>query len=183
MENNKKTFKINLNLPLKLFLLIFIIIVFILIGLIILSIKKEDVVISKYESKNINFIYDNNFYLANDKEYIELRTNDGENTLIIKKLDYTKSAQEKDQYEIAASLSHQVIRKSDGYIETYNDYINNKHNTKYFYLYENFEKERQIEVISIFDKKYIFIVIFSCSNNEFDLYKESVDIIVDSIEV
>ena len=104
-------------------------------------------------------------------------------TLVIKKLDYTKSAQEKDQYEIAASLSYQVTRKSDGYIETYNDYVKDNHNTKYYYLYENYEKERQIEVISIFEKKYIFMIIFSCNNSKFDLYKESIDIIIDSIEV
>lgn len=183
MNDEKKTFIIRLNLKLKLFLLVFVITICVLIGMIVLSMKQENVVINKYESDYINFMYDNNFYLVDDKEYIELHTKDDENTLVIKKIDYTKSAQEKDQYEIAASLSYQVTRKSDGYIETYNDYVKDNHNTKYYYLYENYEKERQIEVISIFEKKYIFIVIFSCNNSKFDLYKESIDIIIDSIEV
>jgi len=183
MKKEKSSIKIKLNLKLKLFLLLFIITISILIGMIILSIKDNQVVMNKYESKYINFIYDNNFYLVDDKDDIELHTKDDENTIIIKKLDYTKSAQEKDQYEIAASLSYQVIQKSDDYIETYNDYVKDSHNTKYYYLYENYDKERQIEVISIFEKKYIFVVIFSSSSSEFDLYKESIDIIVDSIEV
>lgn len=183
MKKEKKPIRINLNLKLKLFLLVFIITVFVLIGMIIVSFKDEAVVMNHYESKYINFIYDNNFYIASEENQIELHTKDDENTIVIKKLDYTKSAQEKDPYEIASSLSYQVVQDNKDYIETYNDYIKSNHDTKYYYLYENYKTERQIEVISIFKKKYIFVVIYSASNSEFDLYKESIDIIVNSIEV
>ena len=183
MKKTPKTIRINLNLKLKLFLLVFVITTFVLIGMIILSFMDEDVVMNRYESKYINFIYDNNFYIVDEENQIELHTKDDENAIIIKKLDYTKSAQEKDQYEIASSLSYQVVQNNEDYIETYNDYIKSNHDVKYYYLYENYETERQIEVISIFKKKYIFVVIYSATNREFDLYKESIDIIVNSIEV
>ena len=55
MNDEKKTFIIRLNLKLKLFLLVFVITICVLIGMIVLSMKQENVVINKYESDYINF--------------------------------------------------------------------------------------------------------------------------------
>ena len=168
---------IKFNLSLKLFLLIFTICICILIGLIINGMKKEKINFSKYVSDYINFNYDDTFEVSKEKDYIELTSKNKKTSIVIKKLDYTGNIKNKDKSEIVASLSYQVVEDEEKYKETYNG----NEGDKYFYLYENYEKRRQIEVISIFDESYIYVIIYSANNDEFDLYKESVDIIVDSI--
>ena len=81
------------------------------------------------------------------------------------------------KYEISNSLAFQVVKDNPNYIEIYNS---NKNNI-YYHLYENYELKKQIEVINIFKDNSIYIIIYSADNNEFDLYKESIDIIVNSI--
>jgi len=183
MDNKKNKLNIKLTLKLKIFLLLFIIIISILIGFIISSFKEPRTTITKYKSDYIEFLYDNTFNIANEKEYIELRTNDKKATVIIKKIDYTSNAKIKDKYDISSSLAYQVVKDKDNYIETYNDYFVENNITRYYHLYENYNEKRQIEVINNFTKNYIYVVIFSANSNEFDLYSESLSIIINSIKV
>ena len=173
-----KKLNIKFNLSLKIFLIVFIIILCILIGLIINSTKKEEIKLNKYQSDYINFTYDNNFEVTNKKDYVVLTSKDKKTNIVIKKMDYTSNTKTKDKYEIASSLSYQVVENKN-YIETYDGIIDNN----YYFLYEDYENKRQIEVINIFDDNYIFTIIYSASNKEFDLYKESIDLIVNSIDV
>ena len=175
MKKNKLNIKFNLSL--KLFLLIFLICISTLIGIIINSLKEETIKLEKYTSKDISFTYDNNFEIINEKEYIELVSSDEKASIVIKRMEYTITNQEKDKYEISNSLAFQVIKDNPNYIEIYNS---NKNNI-YYHLYENYELKKQIEVINIFKDNSIYIIIYSADNNEFDLYKESIDIIVNSI--
>lgn len=179
----KRSITIKLDIKLKLFILIITIIVFLLIGLILVSLKEDDSLIKEYKSDYISFTYDNNFILVDEKEFISLTDKDKTANIVIKKLEYTNNAKTKNQYEIASSISFQVIETEEGYIETYNgsETINNMN--RYYYLYENYDKERQVEVITIFDQEYIYVVIYSADNEEFDLYTESISLIVDSTKV
>ena len=59
MKKNNSSKNINLSLKHKLFLLVSFIIIFILIELIFLTLKKEEVLIEKYDSKYIEMIKDN----------------------------------------------------------------------------------------------------------------------------
>ena len=179
----KRSIKIKLDIKLKLSILLITIIIFLLMGLILLSLKKEESVVKEYKSNYINFTYDNNFEIVDEEEFISLTDKDKTANIVIKKLEYTNNAKTKNQYEIASSLSFQVIETEEGYIETYNgsETINNKN--RYYYLYENYDKERQVEVITIFDEEFIYVVIYSANNEEFDLYTESISLIVDSTKV
>lgn len=179
----KRSITIKLDIKLKLFIILVAIIVFLLIGLIVLSLKEEKALITEYKSDYITFVYDNNFEVVNEKEYVELSDKDKTASIVIKKLDYTSNAKTKNQYDIASSLSFQVIGKEEGYIETYNGSEKVNDINRYYYLYENYDKERQVEVITIFDKEYIYVVIYSAENEEFDLYTESISLIVDSTKV
>lgn len=180
---NKRSIKIKLDIKLKLYILLIIIIICILLGLILVSLKKEESLVTKYKSDYITFVYDNNFEIVDETDYIQLSDKDKTANIVIKKLDYSNNAKSKNQYDIASSLSFQVIEKEEGYIETYNG--NEKINdiNRYYYLYENYDKERQVEVITIFDEDYIYVVIYSADNEEFDLYTESISLIVDSTKV
>lgn len=179
----KRSISIKLDIKLKLFILIIIIVICLLIGLILVSLKKDESLVTEYKSDYINFIYDNNFELVDDKDYIQLTDKDKTANIVIKKIDYTNNAKTKNQYEIASSLSFQVIQSEEGYIETYNGSEKVNELNRYYYLYENYDKERQVEVITIFDKEYIYVVIYSADNEEFDLYTESISLIVDSTKV
>lgn len=173
-----KKLNIKFNLSLKIFLIVFLIIACILIGFIINSTKKEEIKLNKYKSDYISFTYDNNFEVTKEKDYVILTTKDRETNIVIKKIDYTSNTKTKDKYEIASSLSYQVVENKE-YIETYNGIIDNN----YYFLYEDYENKRQIEVINKFDDDYIFTMIYSASNKEFDLYKESIDLVINSIDV
>jgi len=181
MKKNKQKIKINFNIKLKLFLIFFIITCFILIGRIIVTFKEDTTIIKKYKSDYVNFIYDDNFKITKIKEEIYLEDKDKSSVIVIKKIDYTNNAKTKDKSEIASSISYQVIENEPNYIETYNN--SNDEKNKYYYLYENYEKEKQIEVITMFDKENIFVVIYSANSDEFDLYTESLNIVLDSIKV
>lgn len=174
----KKKLNIKFNLSLKLFLLIFLICISTLIGLIINSIRKETIELKTYNSDYISFSYDNNFEIIEEKDYIELISKDEKTNIIIKKIAYTNTTKEKDKYEISSSLSYQVIENKTDYIETY---TGNEEDI-YYHLYENYNEKKQVEVINIFSENYIYIIIYSAENNEFDLYKESIDIIINSIK-
>ena len=174
-----KKLNIKFNLSLKIFLIVFLIITCILIGLLINSTKKEEIKLNKYKSDYINFTYDNNFNVYKQKDHIILTTKDKKTNIVIKKIDYTSNTKTKDKYEISSSLSYQVVENKKEYIETYNGIIDNN----YYFLYEDYQNKRQIEVINIFDDNYIFTIIYSASNKEFDLYKESIDLIINSINV
>lgn len=180
MKRNKINIKFDFKL--KLFLLISIIIISILIGLIIVSFKNEKATLKKYDSDYISFVYDNNFKIVNEEEFIELKNNNKSSIIAIKKMDYTNNAKTKNKSEIASSLSYQVISNQD-YIKTYDEYKNENGVTKYYCLYENYEEEKQIEVVVMFGENDIYVVVYSANNNEFDLYFESVSIIIDSIKV
>lgn len=179
----KKKINIKFNLRLKLFLLTSFIIVSILIGLIINSFKEDEIIVHEYKSDYISFAYDNTFKIEKEKDYIKLITKDKKAMVAIKKLDYTTNSKDKNQSEIAASISYQVLENKNGYIETYNNYVNENNINRYYYLYENYKEERQLEVITTFEEDYIYVVIYSAKNNEFDLYSESISIIVNSLEV
>ena len=174
-----KKLNIKFNLSLKIFLIVFLIITCILIVLLINSTKKEEIKLNKYKSDYINFTYDNNFNVYKQKDHIILTTKDKKTNIVIKKIDYTSNTKTKDKYEISSSLSYQVVENKKEYIETYNGIIDNN----YYFLYEDYQNKRQIEVINIFDDNYIFTIIYSASNKEFDLYKESIDLIINSINV
>ncbi|MBE6151329.1 MAG: hypothetical protein E7162_05920 [Firmicutes bacterium] len=174
-----KKLNIKFNLSLKIFLIVFLIITCILIGLLINSTKKEEIKLNKYKSDYINFTYYNNFNVYKQKDHIILTTKDKKTNIVIKKIDYTSNTKTKDKYEISSSLSYQVVENKKEYIETYNGIIDNN----YYFLYEDYQNKRQIEVINIFDDNYIFTIIYSASNKEFDLYKESIDLIINSINV
>lgn len=172
--------KFQFDLKLKIFLLLFIVIISFLIGMIINNLKKESASINRYESDNMSFYHDNNFEIKDEKDGVELRNYDGSGIIVIKKMDYTETAQKKDKDQLATSLSYQVIGDDANYIELYNGKDEERDN--YYYLYENYEKERQIEVITIFTEKDIFVIIYQANSNEFDLYSESISLITDSIE-
>lgn len=179
----KKKLNIKLTLKLKLFLFIFVIISSILIGLIILNSKEEKLEMNEYKNELITFTYDNNFKIINEKEQIELKSIDNKATIVIKILDYTSISKQEDKQDIATSLSYQVIKNKNDYYETYNDVITENNITRYYYLYENYQEQNQIEIITTFDEKYIYVVIYQANNEEFDLYEESISIIVNSIEL
>ena len=182
MKKNNSSKSINLSLKHKLFILVSFIIIFILIGLIFLTLKKEEVLIEKYDSKYITFNYDNNFKINDKKDEIELNNKEKTAIIIIKKLDYTTTSKKKNKDDLAASLSYQVIENKKNYIEIYNNYEEKDNKTYYYYLYENYNEKRQVEVITIFDDNYIYMIIYSAKNNDFDLYNESINIIKDSIK-
>lgn len=183
MAKKKKSITIKFNIKLKLFLILTTIIILILLGLIIVSFQQEPPMLEQYQSDYISFVYDNNFVIVSEEEYIELNNKDKSAAIVIKKLDYTSNAQNKGQSEIAASLSYQVIENEKDYINTYTEKEETNQQNIYYYLYENYEKERQIESITIFDNDYIYIIIYSADSSEFDLYAESIALIVESIEV
>ena len=183
MKKKKININIKLDLKLKLFLFLFAIVFLILIGLIISSTKEQQFKISNYQNNQISFNYDQNFTITEEKEYIELKSQDNQAIVVIKILDYTNTYKKENQSDIASSLSYQVIKDESDYIETYNDYEIKNDYTRYYYLYENYEKENQIEVITTFTNHYIYTLIYSANNNEFDLYEESISLIVNSIEI
>lgn len=179
MESNKN---INLTLKHKLFILIFLIIIFTLIGVICLLLQKEEVLISTYKSKYISFNYDNNFQIENEDEQVELKNKDKSAIIIVKKLDYTITSQNKSKDELTSSLSFQVIKEKKDYIELYNNYEEKNNKIYYYYLYENYKENRQVEVITIYDENYIYMIIYSAKSSDFDLYSKSISMIKDSIE-
>ena len=175
-----KKLNIKFDIKLKLFLVVFIITLCILIGLLINNFIGVDVSINSYKSDYVNFYYDNNFKINSEKDSVVLKSVDNNSTVVINKYEYTESVKKKNKFDLATSLSYQVIKDNNDYIEIYNG---QDEKDRYYYLYENYKTEKQIEVITIFDKDYIFVVIYQANSNEFDLYTESISIIIDSIEV
>lgn len=174
-----KKSKINFNSKLKIFLLIFIATVLILVGILLNFLKSNDIKIKSYESKILKFNYDTSFKLEDDND-IKLQSIDGTAVVYIKNITYTDTIKVKDKTDLADSLSYQVISNNDNYSEIYNE--TDEDNNIYYYLYEDYEKEKQIEVITLFKDKNIFVIIYQNDNDEFDLYGTSIDLIVDSLE-
>lgn len=166
--------KIKLNIKIISFSIIALIIIFILIGLIVKNVAVKNFEINTYKDNNITFKYDSNFETNNNNDdYVELNNNDNTATVVIKNLDGNEL-----NADIAKNIAYQVIDK-DKYIETYNNYENNR----YIYLFENYNQGKQIEVISFIMKKKLYIVIYESNSDSFDLYIESLNIILDSLKV
>ena len=174
-----KKSKINFNSELKIFLLIFIATVLILVGILLNFLKSDDIKIKSYESKILKFNYDTSFELEDDND-IKLQAVDGKAIVYIKNIMYTDTIKDKNKTDLVDSLSYQVVSNNDNYNEIYNEF--DEDNNIYYYLYENYEEERQIEVITLFKDKNIFIIIYQNDNDEFDLYGTSINLIVDSLE-
>ena len=174
-----KKSKMHFNSELKIFLLIFIATVLILVGILLNFLKPNDIKIKSYESKILKFNYDTSFELEDDTD-IRLQAIDGNAIVYIKNITYTDTIKAKDKTDLADSLSYQVVSNNDNYNEIYNE--TDEDNNIYYYLYEDYEKERQVEVITLFKDKNIFIIIYQNDNDEFDLYGTSIDLIVDSLE-
>lgn len=169
--------KINLNLSLKVVIICAFIISIILIGFIIkIGISnKSGFKLNTYNDNGIKFSYDNTFKLNNKKDYIELTTNDNGGVIAIKKMDYSYVL----DLEVAESISYQITLE-DG---TYNKIYEEEKDNKYYFLYENYDKEKQIEVIEFVKDDYLYLIVFEANSDEFDLYQESFNIIINTFKV
>ena len=169
--------KINLNLSLKVVIICAFIISIILIGFIFkIGISNKYVFkLNTYNDNGIKFSYDNTFKLNNKKDYIELTTNDNGGVIAIKKMDYSYVL----DLEVAESISYQITLE-DG---TYNKIYEEEKDNKYYFLYENYDKEKQIEVIEFVKDDYLYLIVFEANSDEFDLYQESFNIIINTFKV
>ena len=109
------------------------------------------------------------------KEYIELINNDNSAVIAIKKMEYSYDL----NYDNASSIAYQIISKDGTYNKIYDNYENNK----YYFLYEDYDKGRQIEIIEIQKEDYLYLLVFEANSSEFDLFQESFDIIIDTFKV
>lgn len=167
--------KLNINLSLKLIITFVIIICLILVIFIIKVNSNKGFKINTYNENGIKFNYDNTFRLTNKKDYIELVTTDNTSVVAIKKIDYSFDLDEDN----AESIAYQITLEDGSYNKVYNEYKENK----YYFLYENYEKEKQIEIIEYQKDDYLYLIVFEANSNEFDLYQESFNIIINSFKV
>ena len=166
--------KIIFDTKLKLFLIVFVLIVLVLIGLILKYSIPKKFSINKYSNNYIKFEYDNSLNLNEKDGIITLETSDNNTSIVIQRLENSSQ----NEKEVAGSLAYQVV-ENKGYVETYNEYKDDK----YYYLFENYDKGKQIEVVELFKDNYIYVFIYQSNSDEFDLHQESLNIILDSMEV
>ncbi len=167
--------KIKIDLSHKIIIAFVMLVCLILAAFVIILNTKKSFGINSYNENGIKFNYDNTFKLHKKKDYIELVSSDNKTVVSVKKIEYSYDL----DIDSAESIAYQVV-SSDG---TYTKVYSNFENDKYYFLYENYDKERQIEVIEIKKEDYLYILVFEASSNEFDLYQESFDIIVNSFKV
>ncbi len=166
---------IAFNWQLKVFLMLFVICFSILIGLIIKNVN-EDVSILKKYSSDISFYYDNSFRLVDEDGANVTLHNNNSGIIVIKKMKYLKRYQAYDPSAIADSLSSQTLTDDDykltGRLEK---------DGKYYHLYTNDQKKRQIETIISMDEKGISLIIYQADDKEFDLNLQTLDVIEKSL--
>lgn len=167
--------KNKIDLSHKIIIVSVIIICFILVIFTIAINSKKGFGINYYNDNGIKFNYDNTFRLNKNKEYIELINNDNSAVIAIKKMEYSYDL----NYDNASSIAYQIISKDGTYNKIYDNYENNK----YYFLYEDYDKGRQIEIIEIQKENYLYLLVFEANSSEFDLFQESFDIIIDTFKV